>query len=201
MLGSHANLAGVIGRVISDSRTALKRVQVSLVFRLSKAITKHSKYGLTVLVLPSCLVKTDLTIHLDIPRNPGPKRAGNAAGPYPNNRLQNLLSRSLNLIKYSRSELSHLTSRHPISDDLFRKIKSMDILRTRRGRSGHVVRNRTHNIVTRSGNRNITFQRRVLEEWTCIICAQWSELTTTSQVSQMERQILVTPGLKSSTWK
>ena len=164
MLGSHANLAGVIGRVISDSRTALKRVQVSLVFRLSKAITKHSKYGLTVLVLPSCLVKTDLTIHLDIPRNPGPKRAGNAAGRYPNNRLQNLHSRSLNLIKYSRSELSHLTSRRPTSDDLFRKIKSMDILRTRRGRSGHVVRNRTHNIVTRSGNRNITFQRRVLEE-------------------------------------
>ena len=79
MLGSHANLGGVIGRVISDSRTALKRVQVSSVFRLSKAITKHSKYGLTVLVLPSCLVKTDLTIHLDIPRNPGPKRAGNAA--------------------------------------------------------------------------------------------------------------------------
>ena len=111
MLGSHANLAGVIGRVISDSRTALKRVQVSSVFRLSKAITKHSKYGLTVLVLPSCLVKTDLTIHLDIPRNPGPKRAGNAAGRYPNNRLQNLHSRSLNLIKYSRSELSHLTSR------------------------------------------------------------------------------------------
>ena len=200
MLGSHANLGGVIGRVIRDSRTALKRVQVSSVFRLSKAIIKHSKCGLTVLVLPSCLVKTDLTIHLDIPRNPGPKRAGNAAGRYPNNRLQNLLSRSLNLIKYSRSELSHLTSRRPISDDLFRKIKSMDILRTRRGRSGHVVRNRTHNIVTRSGNRNIPFQRRVLEEWTCIICAQWSELTT-SQVSQMERQILVTPGLKSSTWK
>lgn len=127
MLRSHANLAGVIGRVISDSRTALKRVQVSSVFRLSKAITKHSKYGLTVLVLPSCLVKTDLTIHLDIPRNPGPKRAGNAAGRYPNNRLQNLHSRSLNLIKYSRSELSLLTSRHPISDDIFRKIKSMNI--------------------------------------------------------------------------
>lgn len=54
-MGSHANLGGVVGRVISDSRTALKRVQVSPVFRLSKAITKHSKYGLTVLVLPSCL--------------------------------------------------------------------------------------------------------------------------------------------------
>ena len=50
--------------------------------------------------------------------------------------------RICNPINYLRSELIHSRLRRAILDDIFRKIKNMDILRTRRVRSVHAVRNR-----------------------------------------------------------
>ena len=119
-----------------DSRTALKRVQVSLVFRFSEAVTKHSKHGMTVLALPSCLLCTDLTIHMDIQRirvRKGQETLLEAT--------RVMARRICNPIKYLRSELIHSRLRRAILDDIFRKIKNMDILRTRRIRSVHAVRN------------------------------------------------------------
>lgn len=120
-----------------DSRAALKRVQVSLVFRFSKAVTKHSEHGMTVLALPSCLLCTDLTIHMDIQRirvRKGQETLLEAT--------RVMARRICNPINYLRSELIHSRLRRAILDDIFRKIKNMDILRTRRVRSVHAVHNR-----------------------------------------------------------
>ena len=92
---------------------------------------------MTVLALPSCLLCTDLTIQMDIQRirvRKGQETLLEAT--------RVMAPRICNLIKYSRSELIHSRLRRAISDEIFRKIKNMDILRTRRFRSVHAVRNR-----------------------------------------------------------
>ena len=58
-------------------RPSLKRFE-STVHAINYSISKLSKHGNTVLILPGGLFWFDLTIHMDIQSNPGPKRLENS---------------------------------------------------------------------------------------------------------------------------
>ena len=58
-------------------RPSLKRIE-STVHAINYSISKLSKHGSTVLILPGRLFWVDLTIHMDIQCNPGPERLENS---------------------------------------------------------------------------------------------------------------------------
>ena len=127
----------------------MKRIE-STVHAINYSISKLSKHGSTVLILPGCLFWFDLTIHMDIQSNPGPERLENSQinqlQPLDNS-FRNLNNRVSNAIKYSRSELLQLRLRQfKIPDETFHLLKSNGILRTRGVRNGQAVRNCKHNI-------------------------------------------------------
>ena len=130
-------------------RPSLKRIE-STVHAINYSISKISKHGSTVLILPGRLFWLDLTIHMDIQCNPGPERLENSQINYlepSDNSSRNLNSRASNAIKYSRSELLQLRLRQfKIPDKTFHLLKRNGILRTRGVRSGQAFRNRKHNI-------------------------------------------------------
>lgn len=130
-------------------RPSLKRIE-STVNAINYSISKISKHGSTVLILPGRLFWLDLTIYMDIQCNPGPERLENSQINHlqpSDNSSRNLNNRASNAIKYSRSELLQLRLRQfKIPDETFHLRKRNGILRTRGVRSGQAFRNRKHNI-------------------------------------------------------
>ena len=123
-------------------RPSLKRIE-SRVHAINYSISKISKHGSTMLILPGHLFWLDLTIHMDIQCNPGPERLENSQI----NHLQPSDNSSSHIIKYTRSELLQLRLRQfKIPDETFHLLKRNGILRTRGVHFGQAFRNHKHNI-------------------------------------------------------
>lgn len=111
-------------------------------------ISKITKHGIVTLALPSSTFLMDLTVHMDIKANPGHETvigARNATG----SKLLNSNVPAVGTIEYSRSDLLKLKSKYTISEDLYRVLKTNDILRTSRKCCGLAVRSNIYKIPIR----------------------------------------------------
>lgn len=111
-------------------------------------ISKITKHGIVTLALPSRTFLMDLTVHMDIRANPGPETvisARSATG----SKLLNSNVPAVGNIEYSRSDLLKLKSKYIISEDIYRVLKTNDILRTRGKRCGLAVQGNIYKIPVR----------------------------------------------------
>lgn len=98
-------------RILSDSdqtyyltsRIQLNRVNASSHMNISSPALKTTKHGSVTMALPDKLFWTDLTMHMDVQRNPGPVIAKNCRRPSQDSVLRN--SNLPVIIKYSRTDL------------------------------------------------------------------------------------------------
>jgi hypothetical protein len=116
----------------------LRRVAIQSIYNISLPVYKSSKRGLLCLSLPHHLFWIDLTIYMDIQRNPGPSihnfrsiAQQRSSAPY-----SNLTTKLSNRFNYSRSQLFCLKSKYHVSPDVFLTLKNLGILNTRRNRAG-----------------------------------------------------------------
>jgi len=114
-----------------------KHVAVTSDCHVSKPIIRSTKRGCTSLALPRKFFWMDLTVHMDVQKNPGPPfdefSCGYASIPTP---ILNSRSAYSGRINYSRWELFRLKSTYFLSPDVYSTIKCLRILKTRRLRGG-----------------------------------------------------------------
>ena len=106
-----------------------KRVAGTSDCNISKPITRSTKRGFTLLPLPGKLFWMDLTVHMDVQKNPGEFSSGHASLPTPT--LDSRIACS-GRINYSRGELLRLKSKYYLSPDVYSTLKCLGILKTRR---------------------------------------------------------------------
>ena len=123
-----------------DFHLQFKRVIAGSDCHISKLIIRSTKQGCTSLALPGKSFWMDLTVHMDVQRNPGPPFDEFSSG-YASLMATNLDSRSVcsGRITYSRMELLRLISKYRLSPDVYSTLKCLRILLTRRSRGGHRV--------------------------------------------------------------
>ena len=113
--------------------------------KLSFAVTLSTKRGGTCLALPSKPFIMDLTIYMDVSRNPGPARASSLG--LKENCLRSDLTRRSSFvdshIAYSKGHLYSLrksAASQTLSPTLISTLKNLGLLRARRKRAGRLVR-------------------------------------------------------------
>ena len=98
---------------------------------VSKPIIRSTKRGSTSLALPRKFFWMDLTVHMDVQKNPGPPfdefSCGYASLPTP---ILNSRSAYSGRINYSRWELLRLKSKYFLSPDVYLTLKCLRILKT-----------------------------------------------------------------------
>ena len=102
-------------RFFLTSRIQLNRINASSHLNISTPALK--KRGSVLLALPDKLIWTDLAIHMDVQKNPGPGVATNCQGLIQDSTLRN--STASATINYSRPGISNSRSLAPVSPELF----------------------------------------------------------------------------------
>ena len=124
----------------------LKRVNCDSNSNLKFPVSKSTKHGTLTLALPSKLFWTDITIHMDIQRNPGPPLAEfRSVVQTPATNLNSNLP-VVDRIKYSRGQLFKLRFKSPVSSELYLSLRANGILYNRRTRAGRSVKSRSSSI-------------------------------------------------------
>ena len=102
-------------RFFLTSRIQLNRINASSHLNISTPVLK--KRGSVLLALPDKLIWTDLAIHMDVQKNPGPGVPTNCQGLIQDSTLRN--STASATINYSRPGISNSRSFAPVSPELF----------------------------------------------------------------------------------
>ena len=104
-------------RFFLTSRIQFNRINASSHLNVSTPALKTTKRGSVLLALPDKLFWSDLTIHMDVQKNPGPGVDTNCLGCIQDSTLRN--STASQTINYSRPEISNSRSFAPVSSELF----------------------------------------------------------------------------------
>lgn len=131
-------------------RVVFKRVEASSNSKITFLINKTTKHGIIILALPSKPSSIDILICMDVHPNPGPctMSENHVNRPVMVN-ASDSNCHTFHRIKYSKSVLFGLRHKYAVSDELIRKLKNQDIIRTRGTRAGQSIKDRTNNIPVR----------------------------------------------------
>ena len=144
-----------------DFHLQFKRVIARSDCHISKPNIRYTKRGCTSLALPGKFFWMDLTVHMDLQRNPGPPFDEFSSG-YASLMATNLDSSVCSgRINYSRMELFCLKSKYRLSPDVYSTLKCLRILKTRRSRCGRRVTSNLKYISTLISFRNDSQHHRI----------------------------------------